>query len=40
MCGAVEKGELDLNVTRGPELPFTEEDQNKYCLSFFTARTF
>lgn len=40
MCGAVEKDELDLNVTRGPDLPVTEEDRRKYCLSFFTARTF
>lgn len=40
MCGALEKDELDLNVTRGPELPVIEEDRSKYCLSFFTARTF
>lgn len=40
MCGRMEKDEMDLNVKPKPELPITEEDRRKYCLSFFNARTF
>lgn len=40
MCGTMEKDEMDLNFIPEPELPITEEDRQKYCLSFFNARTF
>lgn len=40
MCGAVEKDELTLIIAPKPELPISEEDRRKYCLSFFNAHTF
>lgn len=40
MCGSVEKDELDLNFIPEQELAVTEDDRQKYCLSFFKDRTF
>ncbi|UPK72464.1 hypothetical protein [Chitinophaga filiformis] len=40
MCGTVEKDELDLNFEPEEEFMITEEDRQKYCLSFFKERTF
>jgi hypothetical protein len=40
MCSASEKDELDLNVKAKPELPVTEENGRKYCLSIFYAHIF
>jgi RNase P subunit RPR2 len=40
MCGSVEKGELDLNIEPEDDFPISDEDRQKYCLSFFGERTF
>ncbi|WP_106531511.1 hypothetical protein [Chitinophaga niastensis] len=40
MCGSVKNDELNLNAIQRPELPVTEDDRQKYCLSFFNGRTF